>query len=152
MNICGADDKYSNYWQWKKTEIPEFPPSALLRGNYDTYVRDSTIDNVRMSCDGIREVYILTPPPETTWRLIFQTIHQEEGKPIPYETEGNLFTGKLKGPIKFLRGNGDVLIYAFDENGRRVPLSREGPFDRDDQKLPGRLINIQRNHLSPVIS
>ncbi len=141
MRLCGAGDKDSNYWQWRKTPIPSFRPSALLEGNFNTFVRKDTWDNLRMSCDGINEVYLLTPPPETIWRLIYQTVYQsEEGKIKPYEELGNGFSGKLKGSIKFLRGNGDVLIYALDENGKRVPLSKTGPFSRDDANIPGRLV------------
>lgn len=141
MRLCGAEDKDSNYWQWQKTEVPNFRPSALLKGNYDTFVRNDTFDNIRMSCDGIHEVYLLKPPPEVTWRLIFQTVHQTQaGNLKPYEPKGNLFTGKLTGPIKFMRGNGDVLIYAVDENGKRIPLSAIGPFPRENPAIPGRLI------------
>jgi len=141
MELCGAQDKDSNYWQWRKTEVPKFRPSVILRGNYETFVRKGTLDNVKMSCDGIHEIYQLTPPPpEVNWRLIFQTVHQEGNQLVPYESEGNLFTGKLTGPIKFMRGNGDVLIYAIDEQGNRVPLTRNGPFPRDDNNVPGRLI------------
>ena len=141
MGLCGANDKDSNYWQWRKTPIPDFRHSALLKGDFNTFVRNDTWDNLKMSCDGIKQVYLLNPPPETTWRLIFQTIHHApNGNVTPYETEGNLFTGKLKGPVKFMRGNGDVLIYALDEKGKRVPLSTSGPFSREDTQIPGRLV------------
>ena len=141
MGLCGADDKDSNHWQWKKTEIPKFIHSAHLKGNFDTFVRDSTLADIRMSCDGIREVYHLKPPPEVTWRLIFQTIHQTDTQAYePYESAGNLFTGKIKGGIKFMRGNGDILIYAMDEQSRRVPLTVSGPYRREDPEIDGRLI------------
>lgn len=94
-----------------------------------------------MSCDGIHEVYKLEPPTDSTWRLIFQTVKViAPEKYEPYEPTGHLFTGKLKGPIKFMRGNGDVLIYAMDENGNRIPLNVSGPFPREDSKVEGRLI------------
>jgi len=143
MEICGGGDKQSNYWQWLKTEIPDFRPSTLLRGNFKTFVREQTIDDIRMSCHGINEVYRLQPlkPPEIAWRIIFQTVQRtESGEIKPYEATGHIFSGKLKGPIKFMRGNGDVRIYAMDNNSNRISLGTTGPFSRDDKSVDGLLI------------
>lgn len=141
MALCGAGDKYSNYWQWSKSEKPSTKPSALLKGNFRTYVREDLAGNVRMSCDGIDEIYLLTPHKEAIWRLMFQTVKElTPGLYQPYEQEVNLFSGKLSGPIKFLRGNGDVLIYSTDEKCKPISLTATGPFPRHDPTIQGRLI------------
>lgn len=141
MRLCGADDKDSNYWQWGRRDTPTFEPSARIKGNFQTFVRNGTLDNIRMSCDGIHEIYVLNPKQEITWRIMYQTVKEvQPGSYEPYESQVNYFSGKLKGPVKFLRGNGDVNIYATDEDGKRIDLEVTGPFQREDPNVPGKIV------------
>lgn len=141
--IVFGDDKKSNFWQWHTADLPENFKGIVLDGDPDAFIRRNLWDSVRMSLGGWKTAYEIKPVLSNPENKDTDILWQIGYKGVNGGGKIEVWSGVLKGAVRFLRGNGSFVVYGMDLNGNEIPLQIKNLFPRKENPDGNPLVQIR---------